>query len=57
MLAHARHIGLHAVAPRSGPGRKNRSRMPKMEVWLEAMDKCVEEEGVELDKVLEGNDA
>ncbi|GAA5845714.1 hypothetical protein JCM3766R1_001146 [Sporobolomyces carnicolor] len=57
VLAHARHIGLHAVAPRSGPGRKNRSRMPKMEVWLEAMDKCVEEEGVELDKVLEGNDA
>ncbi|GAA5858012.1 hypothetical protein JCM5353_008163 [Sporobolomyces roseus] len=50
VLAHARHIGLHA----QGGKKKGGSRMPKMEIWLEAMEKCVEEEGNELDKV-EGN--
>ncbi|GAA5897625.1 Pch2p [Sporobolomyces salmoneus] len=52
VLAHARHIGLHGATSSS----RSKSRMPKMEVWLEAMEKCVEEEGKELDKVLEGND-
>ncbi|GAA5959456.1 hypothetical protein JCM3765_002332 [Sporobolomyces pararoseus] len=54
VLAHARHIGLHAAASSTRRGAK--SRMPQMEVWLEAMQRCVEEEGKELDKVLEGND-
>jgi len=53
VLAHARHIGLHAQGG-GGKKKKGGSRMPKMEVWLEAMEKCVEEEGNELDKV-EGN--
>ncbi|GAA5940440.1 hypothetical protein JCM1841_003051 [Sporobolomyces salmonicolor] len=40
VLAHARHIGVTYG-----------TRRPRMEVWLDAMRKCVEEEGRELEKV------
>lgn len=41
VLAHARHIGMGG------------SKRPKMQVWLDAMTKCVREEGRQMDKVLE----
>lgn len=41
VLAHARHIGSHfAFGPK-----------PKLEVWINAMRRCVEEEGKEMDRV------
>ncbi|GAA5821263.1 hypothetical protein JCM10212_004223 [Sporobolomyces blumeae] len=53
VLAHARHISLaHGATTSSGSAsRSSRRKVPKLEVWLDAMDKCVDEEASEMDKV------
>lgn len=52
VLAHARHIGMSASAGSSSSSSSGGK--PSMETWLEAMEKCVVEEGEQLGKVMEG---